>query len=1062
MTWRKWLVRGLVFSVVSGTLLSAVAYHRWTNPDSVRQQVLDRLAAEFTGATVTLESAHLRLLGGISVSELRFTRRGDADRADFLYIPSAVIYHDKEHLLDGHLKILKLVLDRPRLHVIRSADGTWNLADVLSPHHEERIPTIVVKQGTILLEDRQAPGRLPIEIRDVNLTATNDPVTTVLFAGSGSTEMAGPLRASGTWVRASNDTAVSVEASAIPVGPALFQRLAPYAQQLASREWQLEGKGRLQAELTYRPTSAPCWSHNVHLQLTQGHLSDARLPWPMENLTASLHCRNGQLSLDSCTASSGPTRLEMSFQDLNPEFRESSWEACCRKLDVKVDHLVVAPSLWARLPESCQQLQRDFSPEGVANVTCEVRRDANGQWVKHCVLEATDGSASVMEFPYRLEHITGTIVQDMTSAGQDEIKVNLVGHTGSCPIYIRGDVTGQRPRHRVDLKIWGDDIPLDEKLEDALEKGPGLEYRKLAESFKPRELAQAHQPMGLGDFQSVIRRDPEAQRFSNWHTVRFHDATVRYAEFPYLLQNVTGVLEIQPGGRWEFHDSRGVHQGGEFRVSGRKDPERGAGVVTIQMAGSNILLDGELRDALQPELQKSWDTLAPGGRIDFTGKLTFPPCMPRAAGSEVAPRPEIFPEIELTLYPHDCSIKPRFFDCQFQELQGSVHYAKRWLTLERVRARHGASQLTLGTSYIFIRPNGGFYAELNDLEGNPLFPDEELLKALPGAVGTACRFLELRDPFAFHTHLVVDAPQADGKPVLYWDGSLALRDAHVRAGVAMEHVTGQMACRGRHNGERIEGVIGNLLLSEAKILDQPCHDVRAQLVITPDAPDVLRLHELWMHYAGGEVYGPVRVEFGPTVRYEAKLTATGVKLEEFGRSNFGSAARMSGLATASLYVSGQGTDLNNLRGGGTIDVPHGKIEELPPLVPLLKVLGLRAPDRTAFDEAHASFDIQGQRLVVNRLDLFGDVISLRGLGSLKLDGTDLDLDFHVDWARFNQVLPGGIKKIPPAISDQLLKIKMRGRLGDAQATKELLPEVVGPIREKLQEMRPSPTKGPSN
>src|ERR1051325_3509815 len=101
MRLRKWLVRGLVFGVLFGMALAVLIYQRWTDPAAVRQQVVAALEQQFPGADVALESARLRLLGGILLTELRMVRRDDLTRADFLYIPSAVIYHDKEQLLDG-------------------------------------------------------------------------------------------------------------------------------------------------------------------------------------------------------------------------------------------------------------------------------------------------------------------------------------------------------------------------------------------------------------------------------------------------------------------------------------------------------------------------------------------------------------------------------------------------------------------------------------------------------------------------------------------------------------------------------------------------------------------------------------------------------------------------------------------------------------------------------------------------------------------------------------------------------------------------------------------------
>src|SRR5262249_55466175 len=152
---RKWLVRTLVFTVVAGLAAGAVFYQRWTNPAAMRGLVTDKLAGQFQGVGVTLEAAQLRLLGGLAICDLRLTRADHPDHAEFLYVPPGILYHDKEQLLDGKLAVRKVELYRPRLRVVRSPEGTWNLAGILGPiDPNEHVPTIVIHQGTILLEDR--------------------------------------------------------------------------------------------------------------------------------------------------------------------------------------------------------------------------------------------------------------------------------------------------------------------------------------------------------------------------------------------------------------------------------------------------------------------------------------------------------------------------------------------------------------------------------------------------------------------------------------------------------------------------------------------------------------------------------------------------------------------------------------------------------------------------------------------------------------------------------------------------------------------------------------------
>ena len=76
-------------------------------------------------------------------------------------------------------------------------------------------------------------------------------------------------------------------------------------------------------------------------------------------------------------------------------------------------------------------------------------------------------------------------------------------------------------------------------------------------------------------------------------------------------------------------------------------------------------------------------------------------------------------------------------------------------------------------------------------------------------------------------------------------------------------------------------------------------------------------------------------------------------------------------------------------------------------------------------------------------------ISVRGAGALNLDGSRLNLDLHADWGRLAQLLPPGITRLSREVSNQLLRIKVRGSVGDVKFEQELVPLVVDPLKKVL-------------
>src|SRR5262249_35487721 len=144
------------------------------------------------------------------------------------------------------------------------------------------------------------------------------------------------------------------------------------------------------------------------------------------------------------------------------------------------------------------------------------------------------------------------------------------------------------------------------------------------------------------------------------------------------------------------------------------------------------------------------------------------------------------------------------------------------------------------------------------------------------------------------------------QPVIYWDGSVTLQNAQIKTGVDLTDVSGTLACLGLHDGKRLQGVVGNFTLDAATIFKQPMRAIHSRIEVTKEEPDILKLPGLYAQFCGGEVYGPIKVEFGPVVRYELNLTASRVKLEEFARQNPSLKSELSGEATAQVYLAGRG------------------------------------------------------------------------------------------------------------------------------------------------------------
>jgi hypothetical protein len=1028
MTWRKWFVRSLVFTITVGLVGVGFLYQSWTSPAAVRAQVIARLGELLVGANITLESAHWRILGGISLSDLRLTRRDDPERTELFYVPFAEVFPDKEKIADGTVAIRKVVLRKPRLRITRGSDGRWNVVGILGkPHLDVTIPTIEIQQGTILFEDHAAgSGRPATFIDNVHLVLINDPLPTVTFEGTGVSELAGPIEIKGHWNRPSDDVALALTANTITVRPSLLEWLGTYIPEAPEHALRLKGTAAIQAELAYAPASPLQWTYQCSARLNDGQLQHPRLPWPLDHVDVVVRCTDGQISLDHLTAQAGPAHLQLSGS-----WQQLRADADCDAVLV-ADHLPLTHELFMSLPDSVQKIEHDFAPVGSVRVHLQLGRRA-GQWLKHCVVQPEELTATFVKFPYTLSHVTGLIDQEVDAGKhRDIMRLDLTGYAGAQKIFIQGSIEGEGAGATIDLKISGDNIPLDAKLLAALPAS----HQKLAGSFHAT---------GQGNFEATIQRRP-GLRDANRYLVHFHDATVCYDLFPYPLENVSGILDILPE-HWEFHDFQGTHKGATVTTSGRSLPTPAGDKLVIEVRGDAVVLDAEFEAALEPRsevpqhwnLKRAWKMFAPQGWMKFRALVERPP------GEE--------PDVDVLIGAQHCAIRPAFFPYDLTDLNGTLRYAKHWIYLDNVRARHRATSMSLDQARIFLKPEGGVYARVATLRAQPLVPDADLLRALPPALRQGCEAVHFHDPVNLTTELRIATEADKDSPDIYWDGEMTLAQTSLSAGIAVEGIRGKAACRGRYNRTQLEGLVGNILLDEATIFHQTLHQVQSELVIDKQHPTILMFPGLKAQLFGGELYGPLRIEVGAQPRFEVDLTASGIDLEALCRQNRKGDANVRGRASAQLFLSGQGTGPDDLSGRGTVDVVDARLYNLPLLLDLLKLPTLRLPDGTAFEEAHAAFAVRGKSLAISRLDLFGNAISLRGQGESNWDGTGINLDFYAVWGRTVELLPPLIKEIPPAISRQLLKIQMRGDLDHVVVTKEPVPLVVEPIKKWLETLR---------
>jgi AsmA-like C-terminal region len=1035
--------RGLAALLVVAVVAGAAALRYWTDPVTVRRLVLDGLRKQFPGAEVSVDSARVWPGWGIQVTNLTLARKDDPALTPVLQVPYGRIEHDYDSLKEGRLRIRRLKLDRPRLTAIRNAEGKWNVDGLIAPPNPGTpLPIMVIERGTVVL--RIAPpggGESVWEFGDVRASLLDEPGCVAKFEGKASALRLGRFAIEGVWHRECATVSAALDLSGLPVGIDLLHELARFVPLPMEQLRHIGGEARVQLDVRRVPDASPSWQTDWRLTLKNGRLGLRDLPLDLEAVELRARLHDGRLTIEDAhaRAAGAPVHALLVAKLPNGDPVDA-----VETLAVSAEHLLVTPELFARLPEAAKRFHQRFSPVGQLGIVYQYAKRTGGGSNARLELTADDMSGRYHKFPYPLRRVGGKIVTDFVDSQPTLHTIDISAEVnGGARAAVRGTVGGAEPHPAVDLWITsvGDgpanNVPFDEDLIAALPP----RFQPLARSFHIRGncsvVARIHHGEG----------DPHGH---DQYRVRCRDAALCYDAFPVPLDHVAAELEIHlgpgmaedpnSGDHWILRNATAMHGRGAVTVTAWNTPAPHGQCLIIDSTGVGVPLNESLKGALTKyRLGSTWDLLSPSGNIDFSSRVTL------------TDREDATKEPTIALALRNVSVTPGFFPYPFTDVAAKLHVAEGRVLLGECTGRHGPARLHLSGGE--IRTSQGLWVDVRDLTAGPLTPDAELLRALPPGWQKATAAMQPRGEFTvdlkrllFHDPPAIPGPP--GPPTVNWDGSTTLVRAGWTAGVAWSDVTGSMAFRGAAKGNRLDWFAGHAAFDHATVMRQPIEQMHAQLTVETGTPDVLQIRDMNGRVFGGTLAGEARVAFGGGLDYAADLKALGVRLEEFGEKN-GVGGRLEGRATAQLYLSGHGTGLDELTGRGGVDVPTGKLYDLPIALELLKAISLRLPDGAAFDEAHAAFKIEGRRLKVERLDLLGSAVSLGGHGGLNLDGTGVDLDFCAVWARIVQVLPVSWRDVPPWVSQQILKIRMGGSLSDPTFAPEPVPFLTEPVKRLL-------------
>ncbi len=724
------------------------------------------------------------------------------------------------------------------------------------------------------------------------------------------------------------------------------------------------------------------------------------LPYRLEDVRGQINFTADKVSFKDVTGRRGDARFEASGQ-----LSLASGEPY--DVTVMAEHVSFDENLRKALPPGYLSMWNELSPSGQASVALRYYRRPGQSGRSHITITADGGMAfAYAGFPYRVEHVVGQIRVD-----DDKIAINSIkGSRGSTKCSINGVIENAGDDETsVDLTIDASNLPLDERLEQAIPESSRSAYKSLSAS-------------GLAESVNAKVTQQPGESLNYSIKVALKDVRFVLDMFPYEVTDASGALTIEPQ-RIIVENLEGRHENTKIIAGGLLFTGGNTLGMDMNVEATNVVLDEAFKVALPPNSRQLWEDLSPTGRADMV--LSVQRNSPENPGEL---------DYSLLVEPTEMSLKYKHLPFEFRNITGKAIIRPGRIELRKVSAASGNMTVTLDGRIISSEDKQ--WAELSFV-GTEIPITRELLDSLPEEFdvlkkrfkpGGKCdidisKFLFARRPLVEKkTEVAVSATQpieAEDYDVTWsMHGKVKLADASIDIGLSTEKLTGTIEGSFARSSEGV-AVKADMAFDKIKVGDHTITDLEGRF-IKNSRSTLLQFEDLSGKLHGGRLAGLVHVRLGDPVQYGLRLDIENIKLEELIAASIPDLKKrpdVKGLLTGTVEFTTIGNDPTKRRAKGVLKIEKGKMYKLPVMLGALNVVYLAMPSKEAFDEGEVRYELLGDKLIFNEIFLSGSALSVVGSGTVNTRTQSLNLNF----------LAGPPGKVPrlPALAEELLEPILR-------------------------------------
>lgn len=1036
-----WTVVRWAVPLTVSAVVAAVAIGTNRIGEEVRVRAERRLSAEFPGLVAQVQGASVvggegLVLRGVSLSDPRMPQQW----RQVVWIDEVRIACGTSlaELAGGTMAIGAVRIRRPVVHAVRHAEGSWNLVALARRGATPATVPVTIEEGTLLVDDLRLQSRTTL--RRVRMECVPAPGGNVALRGNVEGDLFQRASIQGNVAPSGGAFDLSGAVEGVDVSPRLLHLVAAEAEPLAAetaaaiRRWGggIRGRVDLGFRAEGRLDDLPATRATVAARVESGRFEHASLPFPLRDVSAACVADRAGIRCERFEALTGSSIVRGSGT-------VAGWSSSA-DVDavVEAERLVVDRHLEGLLPETWRVQWSRLQPAGEIDLRAQVTR-RGGVLDPKISVRCRNASLTHYRFPYRVDRTVGTVVLDGGA-----LAVHLTGQAGGRPVNIEGTFRTTSAGTTGALEVRGETMRVDDALLAAM-------------PARTQSIVRSLRAGGVFDFVYRHERSPRfATGTSNTLGIKLVDCSMNYAGFPYPLTRVHGSLRMQDG-VWTIREIAGSNDTGTVRCTGGLVP-RGPddGELTLELSGTEVGIERELRDALPAGARHVWDDLDPRGTLDFRATVRH------AVKSRAT-------TVEVVASPHGdtASIEPAWFPCRMEQLKGTLEWRDGSLRFSGVRGRNARTTVAADGVCRF-QPDGGWHVSFQRLALDRFRAEQEaVLDAMPAGLRRAVSSIHPRGLISIDGMLDVytTSTAGSGRPgpaAASWDLGVDLEQAQFDVGTALEHVHGGIRLRGQSDG-RDWHCDGDLRIDSALWRGVQVTAVEGPLTIDPGGvrfgtaaarPGEGEPRHVRARLGGGELFLDGAAGGGTNDRFTLSASLADADLERITDGSvrgLPAGKPFKGRVFAGLELTGSRAGSHALAGRGQIRLREADLYELPVVLAMLKVLRVKAPDLRAFGSSQIDFRIDGPRACLDNIELSGDAISLVGSGEIEADSS-LHLTFRSIMGDSQAQLPA-MKSVLGGASGNFLLIHVEGTVADPEITSEAFPTLAAALQQWQEQTR---------